>query len=1062
MSQDSGSGFSPLIYTKVHIPRASNLLCRSRLLDFFHENIHRKLLLICAGPGYGKTSLLANFAHDTDLPVCWYTLDPSDRDPRTFLGYLVEAVRVRFPSFGGRTEALLQQGGGAAGNLRGLVGVLVNELAEEIPEYVVIVLDDYHVVDSEEGVNQVLDTLLQYLPENVHLIISGRSVPPLSMVRLATYGEAAAIGSEHLCFTTEEVRALLWQNFSLRLPEDEASRLVEESEGWITGILLRAQAGRQGTMGILSGVRTSRDHVYAYLADEVLRHLAPEVQDFARKISILNQVDAVFCDALLERHDSAQILAFLERHNLFLVSLDRGWYRFHSLFREFLLGQARADWDGFVRLNVGAARLWRERGEMVEMVEHLLQAQAYQEAAEEIAGLAQDLCERSRFRTLLRWVESLPEALCRERPQILLFQGKAYVVTGQGDRARASFLQAEGLFAQVSNVRGWIQAIADRGYLECARGNYHEALQIAREALARAQALNIPAILDLHRTIGMCLHALGDLAGAEEHFRAAVERAAGFGAYDQAATRLDLGFCLRAQGRIEEAETAYRQALEHCRTIGSPDLLANVLNNLAMGHFLRGELQEAQTLLQEALQAAQVSLSPRIQALVWASLGDVYRDLGDLSSSRQAYEKGSEQARLARDAALVAYLLEALGNLARQEGSFPEAHRYLQGALDAAGSSQREQTQARVSLALLEAAEGRTADALNLLEEAAARQEKTGWRLQLLRSWLVRAIVQSYRQRRREAREALRQAMVLAEELGVLEPFLAEGSELLPLLQRIPPASRGKLSQKLLAQLQARAVLREKVVSKEGGRPPLRIQALGPGRVFLGEKEISTGDWGYRLARELFFYLLFNSPARKGQIGLSFWPDQNAARVNGAFHAALYRARRATGYSFVVFQEDSYHWNPAVPYWCDVVEFERSLERAKNLPPGDPQAIELVQQAVSLYQGDFLEEFDRDWCAFRREELNGRYLEALVLLGRLYLDQHDSLRAQETFQRVLQVDNFLEEAYRGLMRSCIQAGERAAAVQVYRRCRRHLAQELHVEPSEETKALYRAIARGES
>jgi LuxR family maltose regulon positive regulatory protein len=1064
MKQDSAaeSQFSPLIYTKVHMPRSPDLLSRSRLLDFMHENIHRKLLLVCAGPGYGKTSLLVDFARSTDLPVCWYTLDATDRDPRAFLSYLVEAVRVRFPPFGERTRALLQQSEGSAGGLRAVMGVLVNELAQEIPDYLVIALDDYHTVHAEETLNQAVDTLLQYLPENVHLIVSGRTVPRLSLTRMLAYGEAAAVGTEHLRFTTEEGRQLLQQNFDLDLPVEEMRRLVEESEGWITGVLLKAQAIRQGGMEVLTRAQGPDDRVYAYLADEVVRHLSPPVRDFCRKASILGQMDAALCDALLQRQDSAQVLSFLEQHNLFLVPLEGDWYRFHDLFREFLLGEARLDWDEFVQLQRRAAQLWKEQGEPAAAVEHLLQARAYEDAAEEIEKQAQECYEHSRFQTLLRWIEALPEAAYRERPQLLLFQGKAAMAMGQGERARTSLLQAERLFAQRGNVRGWVQAIADRAFLERTQGAYQEALQTAREALARAPEPDSPAIVDLHRTIGRCLHVLGDLAGAEAHSRAAVERSLGTGMYSQAVAYLDLGFCLYAQGRLVEADAAYRQALERCQRVGSPVLMAHILNDLANVLFLRGEFQEAQDLLGQALEAAQTSLSLHLQALVWASLGDLYRDLGDLSRARQIYQEGLERARRAGDAAMVTYLLEALGHLARQEGALPEARRHLQGAMEAAASSPADRARVQISLALLELAEGRTAAALDLVEAASSRQEEAGWRLELPRTWLVRAIVQHRRRRGKEARAALQRAAALAEETGVVEPFLAEREVLLPLLRQLSPEARGGFLEEVLGRLRARPALREGPPPAEEARPALRILALGPGQVFWGDQEVSGRDWGYRLSRELFFYLLFHTPVRKEQVGLEFWPDRPAARVSSVFHRTLYQARRAVGGPFVVFHDDVYDWNPQTPYWCDVVEFKRLLEQAQRLSPDDPQAIAVLKEALALYRGDFLEKSDSDWCVLYREGLARQYLQALLLLGSLGLDQQALPEAQEAFRRALQSDGFCEEAYRGLMRCHLLAGERADAIRVYRQCRRCLWQELHVEPSEETQALYRAIGRGES
>ncbi|MGC8958682.1 MAG: tetratricopeptide repeat protein [Chloroflexia bacterium] len=1055
MESSTAGSRSSLVYTKVRLPRLSNLLSRPRLLDWLHEHIHRKLLLVCAGPGYGKTSLLVDFSRSADLPVCWYTLDPSDRDPRTFLDYLVEAVRVHFPSFGRRTREFLREA--TAGSLREAVGLLVNDLSEEIAEYVVVVLDDYHTVEDQEEVNLCLDTLIAYLPEHVHLILASRSVPPLSLARLAAYGEAEAIGREDLRFTAEEASAVLRQSLQVDLPEAVVRQLVEESEGWIAGILLRAQAGRKGIREALAGLPRF-PNLYDYLAEEVLRRLDPEERRFLCGAAIPRQVDAPFCDALLERRDSARLLSSLERRDLFLIPLEGGWYRFHSLFREFLLREARADEEAYRRLQQRAAQVWQARGEQEEAVEHLLQAQAWEEATEEIEALARSLYERSRFATLIRWTEALPSDLLDRRPRLLLFLSKVYLQAGQEDRAWPVLQRVEKVFVERGDRERRIQALADRAVLERMRGQYREALETVRQALAAwMEGEELPALVDLHRTAAICLLALGDSAGAEEHVRAAVAHSRTAGPYNRALAYLDLGFCLRAQGRMEEADAAYQQALEQARSAGSPELEANILNNLAMGLFLRGELFPALELLEQAQEAARTALSPRLQAVIEAGLGDLYRDLGERARARQAYQEGLDQARRAHNADLVAYLLEALGNLSRQEGNLPEARRLLEEALAVATSSPRDRTRIEASIALLEAAEGRPEEALRRLGETVRRQEEARWHSDRLRSLLARALILHRSHRPEPARESLQEALETARRLNILEPFLAEREALFPLLEQLPrPAGEDFLSQ-VLECLQRgprpRAVVEEKT-------PPLRILALGKGRVFRGEEEIPTSAWGYRQARELFFFLFFNAPAGRGEIGLAFWPDRSPSRVTSAFHAALFQARRALGCFFVLFRDEKYHWNPEVPYWCDVLEFERLLDRAEEFPADDPQAIPFLEQALDLYQGDFLEDIDREWCFLRREELGRRRMQALLRLGRLYLNQGKADPARRAFLRALQVDNYNEEAYRGLMRSQVLSGERIAALRTYHRCSRLLRRELGIEPSEETRSLYQAIREG--
>ena len=183
---------SPLAVTKIILPsRRGTLLSRPRLVDFLHQNIERKLILVSASAGYGKSSLLIDFAHDTSLPVCWYSLDANDNDPKVFLEYLIASLRRQFPEFGSRTSRLLGESG-LARDSDMIIGSLVTEIYESIPDYFVLVLDDYQLVEESTGVNRILDSLLRLLPENAHIILSGRVLPKhLTLTRLAARQEIA-------------------------------------------------------------------------------------------------------------------------------------------------------------------------------------------------------------------------------------------------------------------------------------------------------------------------------------------------------------------------------------------------------------------------------------------------------------------------------------------------------------------------------------------------------------------------------------------------------------------------------------------------------------------------------------------------------------------------------------------------------------------------------------------------------------------------------------------------------------------------------------------------------
>mgnify|MGYP005843640087 CR=1 FL=1 len=240
---------APMI-TKVLLPQLPRgLLRRSRLVEFLHASVDYRLILLSAAAGYGKTTLLADFAHDTDLPVCWYALSPSDNDPRVFIEHFLASITHRFPDFGGQSRTVLrnttqfdEEG------MYPLVTAIVNEIYQIIPDYFILVLDDYHLVETSSTINDFLNALLAHLPENCHLIIASRTVPGgLSLVRLAARQQMIGLGTEDLRFTSNEIRALVKQNYDLDIPIESAEQLAQNSDGWITAIILTAQTGRMET-----------------------------------------------------------------------------------------------------------------------------------------------------------------------------------------------------------------------------------------------------------------------------------------------------------------------------------------------------------------------------------------------------------------------------------------------------------------------------------------------------------------------------------------------------------------------------------------------------------------------------------------------------------------------------------------------------------------------------------------------------------------------------------------------------------------------------------------------
>src|SRR6516164_1624661 len=339
------SGPDVLLATKLHVPRPQpGFVPRRRLVEALGEGLARGRMLVCAPAGFGKTALLADWARGGGRPVAWLGLDGGDSDPARFWRYAVAALDRARPGLAGRVGPPLSP------SAEGLVTALINELAADPgPVEVLMVLDDYHLVDSGP-VHESVAFLLENLPPGLRVVVSGRADPPLPLARLRARGQLAELRAADLRFTPEEAAALLGEAAGPGLPGPAVAALVARTEGWAAGLQLAglSMRGQANPAGFVAAFGGSHRFVLDYLADEVLDGQPGPVRAFLLETSVLERLTGELCDAVTGRAGSQAMLAEVERAGLFLVPLDevRGWWRYHHLFADLLRARLQAEQPG--------------------------------------------------------------------------------------------------------------------------------------------------------------------------------------------------------------------------------------------------------------------------------------------------------------------------------------------------------------------------------------------------------------------------------------------------------------------------------------------------------------------------------------------------------------------------------------------------------------------------------------------------------------------------------------------------------------------------------------------
>ncbi len=1056
---------APLIATKIQVPRRrTDVLSRQRLVNFIHDHLDRKLILVSAPAGYGKTTLLADFAQDTDLPVCWYTLDAFDQDLRVFLEYFIAAIARRFPAFGERSRAFLQQVPDPGASIYPIVATLVQEIYDTIPEYFVLILDDHHTVENQDRITELLDYFVTYVDENCHLILASRMLPTLpNLSLLVARRQAAGLSVDELRFTPAEIQALASQNYSVGLNPEQAELLAQRTSGWITGLVLMAiRHWTQPEPAAFRG-RINVD-LYDYLSRQVLDQQAPSLRDFLLASSVLDELSPEMCNEVLRIDKAADFLEQVRARRLFAVEFEGGGeqLRYHDLFREFLAATLqRQEPDRYSELTRRAADAYARRGEWERAVSRYQALQEYESMAEIIERTNKVLFETGRWDTLAGWIDALPQASREGRPGFLAYRGKIHAERGEYPAALELLEQAEGGFEAAGDTARAAIAMATRGSVLQFQGRYAEAIAHCQKALAAVGGATLQersAMALAFRNIGLCQLSLGHSADGREALEQALHLYGEEDAsYDLAMVHHDLGHGLEYAGDLAGAVSHYQAALRSWQQIGSPGPWANTLNGLGVVYYLQGQYDAALPILKEALAKAAQAGDVRVQAYTWASLGDLYRDTGSYKLAQEAYTQALEVANQSSIGFVVTYALDGLGNTFRLLGELGPARKQLMRALDHARSQESayETALCHVSLGIITGQEGKLVTARRHLDQALGILEASGSPQDLARVCLHRAQIAFQAGEQEIALDDLRRALSLSSRLGLDQFLVVEGQNLRPLLRF---AIKRGLEREVLAGLlqrieahRAQIASRPEPVLKSEPQPELRIYALGQARVEVGGRPV---QWMVAQSRDLLFCLLQHPQGlRKEQIGQILWPDHSPHKLDGIFRSTLYRLRRTLFGQCVVFEDALYRFNWTSQCWFDVEAFEGLLDQSAQ-STGPQEALAFLEEALRLYQGDYLEGNYADWPLLERERLRDRHLGTLQSAAQLHVSLGNLNDAVELYQRLLTLDPYREAAHRELMRCYHRRGDRAAAIRQYKACTQILREDLGLSPAPETEAVY--------
>jgi LuxR family transcriptional regulator, maltose regulon positive regulatory protein len=798
-----------LLATKLYAPRPRpGFLARPRLTERLTQGTAGALTLVCAPAGFGKTSLLGDWARHSRQPVAWLSLDQGDSDPARFWRYVAAALDEQRPGVGQRVDALLQ---GGQPPPEAVATVIVNQLVTE-PEVVVLVLDDYHLVEAPP-VHQSLELLLERLPSQLRLVLASRADPPLPLARLRARGQLAELREADLRFTLEEAAALLRTAVGPELPEAAVAALGDRTEGWVAGLQLAALSlqGQDDIGAFVEGFSGSHRYVLDYLAEEVLDRQPEPLRAFLLETSILERLSGPLSAAVTGRADSQELLERAERANLFLHPLDemRGWWRYHRLFADLLRARLQQERPERVAELHRAAAAWHEAHELAdEAIGHALAAGDATWAARLIERQIDARILRWEGQTLQRWFAALPAELVGSRPRLLLAQARLALISGQLEAIEGPLEAAERALADcrdepeepyepsvgraASMLANLPAAIAlERAGLAHLRGDAEQMATSARRALAELnegewmlESLTRWYLAVAEWVAGRLVEAEAALASSIAGWRAASHRAPAAAALGYHG----LGLVQRDRGRLEAALATYREALAVAAGPDGPAPQVAGVAQVGMAGVLyeRDELDAALQYATEGIALCRqfVYTPPLAHGLV--TLARIRQAQGDRAGALDALS----QAERIQLSPVVVGLLNPVpaqrARLALAQGDLDAAARWVRArglaATDEPGYPRERGYLMLVRVLLAQQAPGQALGLLERLHAQAAAQGRTGSVIQ------VRALQALARQASGDeqgALDALAEALTLAAPEGYLRVFVDEGPPMAALLREL-------------------------------------------------------------------------------------------------------------------------------------------------------------------------------------------------------------------------------------------------------------------------------------
>ncbi|RBW68338.1 BTAD domain-containing putative transcriptional regulator [Bacillus taeanensis] len=1063
----------PIIQTKFVPPFLKKFTIRKpHVMRKLNEIEHYPLTLIHSGAGYGKSTALSSFIHDHHFTYSWYSIAKSDDDFLPFILHFIHSIRTQIPTF---SEKLLyylvtEQPHNYEEDVPFICSELINEFMK-IKQSFFVILDDFHLIEHTVSIKQLLLSLIEYLPDHIHLILSGRTRPTWHLLtELFVKGKLLEVNEKDLAFTEEEIGVLFSDYYHMPLKKTDINQIYKKTEGWIIAIhMVWQKLKAQGNVEkLLEKKLSSMNELFHFLTMEVVEKQPLPVQEFLQKTCIFDELTETLCNELLNINNSGELLEYLVHQHLFLISIEKKQYRYHALFKECLQEKLKENKRLYKDLHLQAANYYLSQGYHEKAFFYLLEIKDYVKTASLLERYGQMMIENGQLEMLLDVLKALPDNLKNIHYMLWFYQGEIYRYRCYYEDALASYERVQTLAVHKEDSIG--ESLGKEGkarvYLDTVQpGKAGDLLRQAISLIDAHPGCSTEKKVQLYSLMAENLLNLGKAADAEnwynkcKHVYKQMDGSKFEKVEFEARLYLRTGRLFQAKEILESYKREQSKSELLSRSHRTTDLLLAIVNTYI------GDGDQAKAYAQESILRASQWKAPFVESVGWTRIGHAVQLLDHyrLHMAEDCYKtslKITDQLKVRRGRA------EPLMGLCLLYGRTDQYELAMEIGKQALLETEKDVWLASfIQLAMGIAAYygGNKEEALCAFQKSMEHFTECGCCYGMFLSSFWLALIEFEQENMKRFTKFITSFLRKLKQSNFF--FFIEQKTLFGPhdLQKMVPlfieAKKREIEPEIVS-----AILEQYGYRNLPSHPgyTLCIQTFGEFKVCLGDIEVTENDWKRDKAKELLqLFVTKRKPIPKSEILSLLWGDLNeeaAARdfkvALNALHKTIEPSRKARSSPFFVERKNiSYGLNEEAQIEVDAYAFQSLIEQALQ-EQNYEYAESLLVKALSYYQGDYLPSRRyHDWSLEMRERLLVLFLRGAERLAQIYTTKERYDEAIYWAEKMIEKDVCWEEAYRLLMYCYYRKNNRSYALKLYTKCTQKLQEELGVAPLDETKKM---------